>query len=114
MMVTGKRKKAESRKRSLGTFVFCLVMALLMVRAGYRVYTLFQVHQETVKTEQKIEQLKAENAKLEQERDNLSDPQYIEKVARDEHNMVGKKEIPLFLVDDSKKNEQTKDAAGKK
>jgi cell division protein DivIC len=114
MMATGKQKRAKSRKRSIGTLVFCLLMALFMVRAGYQVYTLFQVHRETVKTEQKIEQLKAENAKLEQEKENLSDPQYIEKVARDEHNMVGNKEIPLFLVDDSKKKGQNKDAAAKK
>ena len=35
---------------------------------------------------------------LEQEKENLGDIQYIEKVAREEHNMVGKDEIPLFMV----------------
>ena len=60
-----------------------------------------------------IQQLKAENARLEQEKANLNDPQYIEKVARDEHHMVGKKEIPLFLVDDSQKDGNGQKAAKK-
>ena len=44
------------------------------------------------------EKLKKENAALAEEKQNLGDLKYIEKVARDEHNMVGKNEIPLFMV----------------
>ena len=110
------RKRPGKTGRGTGFFgniVFCVLMALFMWRAGYQVYTLVRVHQETVRTQQKIQQLKAENARLEQEKANLNDPQYIEKVARDEHHMVGKKVIPLFLVDDSQKDGNGQKAAKK-
>ena len=52
-----------------------------------------------MKTQAKVDSLKKENAQLEQEKENLGDIHYIEKVARNEHNMVGKNEIPLFMID---------------
>ena len=89
---------------------FLLALVLLLsyfsVSIARQGYLLFRVHRETVKTQARVEKLKQENAALEQEKENLGDIHYIEKVARDEHNMVGKDEIPLFMLDD-KQDKQT-------
>ena len=45
-------------------------------------------------------------AELEDERKRLDDPRYIEKLAREDYNMVGKNEVPLFIVDEQKQAEQ--------
>ena len=47
-----------------------------------------------------IESLKEEQEKLETERQKLDDLKYIEKLAREEHNMVGKDEVPLFIIEE--------------
>ena len=46
--------------------------------------------------------LKQQKAELEAERKRLDDPRYIEKLAREDYNMVGKDEVPLFIVDEQK------------
>ena len=37
---------------------------------------------------------------MESERQRLDDLKYIEKLAREEHNMVGKDEVPLFIIEE--------------
>lgn len=74
------------------------MLSALIGQRGPSGYRIFRIHQESVRTEKKVQQLKAENDALAQEKENLGDIRYIEKVARDEHNMVGKNEIPLFMV----------------
>ena len=90
----------DSRRKTNRRFlVLVLVCCLpLLGRAVHQGYRIFRIHQESVRTEKKVQQLKAENDALAQEKENLGDIRYIEKVARDEHNMVGKNEIPLFMV----------------
>ena len=44
----------------------------------------------------------SQKAELEAERKRLDDPRYIEKLAREDYNMVGKDEVPLFIVDEQK------------
>ena len=44
-----------------------------------------------------VEELQKVQADLEAERQRLYDPKYIEKLAREDHNMVGKNEVPLFI-----------------
>lgn len=46
----------------------------------------------------RVEKLQRERADLLAERRRLHDNRYIEKLARENHNMVGKNEIPLFIV----------------
>ena len=88
--------KDKTQKRFLILVLFCCTP--LIVSAVHQGYRIFQLHQESVRTENKVEQLKKENAALAEEKESLGDLKYIEKVARDEHNMVGKNEIPLFMV----------------
>jgi len=102
----GKKMGLKKKKRLdwavIGRTLLILLVVLppvaLLGTALQRGYWLYQLRQERVRTENKVQQLKAENDALAQEKENLGDIKYIEKVARDEHNMVGKNEIPLFMV----------------
>ena len=88
-------RRKTNRRFLVLVLVCCLPLLGSAVHQGYRI---FRIHQESVRTEKKVQQLKAENDALAQEKENLGDIRYIEKVARDEHNMAGKNEIPLFMV----------------
>ena len=90
-MSEGKREKLKSAKE------------LALRGLGKQAYDLYLVRKETVKSSEKIKAIEKDNERLEEERSNLHDPKYVEKVARDEHNMVGKNEVPLFIVDEKKK-----------
>lgn len=97
-MVQGKKKKnVQYFKIILG-----LILTLFFLRVGQQLYTIYNVRKETAKTEAKVEELKVQKANLEKEKKNLGDIKYIEKLAREEHNMVGKDEIPIFIVEDKK------------
>ena len=73
---------------------------------GKQEYRIYQIKQEQAATEQRIEALKKKKGELEAERKRLDDPRYIEKLAREDYNMVGKNEVPLFIVDEQKQAEQ--------
>lgn len=105
-MSEGKRKKLKSAKelalRGLG-LVIILIAVISLYQLGKQAYDLYLVRKEIVKSSEKIKAIEKDNERLEEERSNLHDPKYVEKVARDEHNMVGKNEVPLFIVDEKKK-----------
>ena len=63
---------------------------------------IYQLKQEKAATEERINALNAKQAQLEEERKRLDDPKYLEKLAREDYNMVGKNEVPLFIVDEKK------------
>jgi len=92
-MSEGKRKKLKSAKelalRGLG-LVIILIAVISLYQLGKQAYDLYLVRKETVKSSEKIKAIEKDNERLEEERSNLHDPKYVEKVARDEHNMVGK------------------------
>ena len=44
----------------------------------------------------------------------LDDLKYIEKLAREDHNMVGKNEVPLFIVDEQEKQQKQETEAEEK
>ena len=98
----GLKKKKRLDWAVIGRTLLILLVVLppvaLLGTALQQGYWIYQLRQERVRTENKVQQLKAENDALAQEKENLGDIKYIEKVARDEHNMVGKNEIPLFMV----------------
>ena len=95
------------RRKSNGFKLFMLVVLgiclFVLSRQEYRIY---QIKQEQAATQQRIDALKKKKAELEDERQRLDDPRYIEKLAREDYNMVGKNEVPLFIVDEQKQAEQ--------
>ncbi len=78
-----------------------LIAACLCV-IGKQEYSIHLIKEEQAATEQRIAVLKQQKAELEAERERLDDPRYIEKLAREDYNMVGKNEVPLFIVDEKK------------
>ena len=93
----------RGRKKNTGfKFFMLLLIAVCLVVLGRQEYRIYQVHKEQTATQARIDKLKQEKAALEKERRLLDDPAYIEKLAREDYNMVGKNEVPLFIVDDKK------------
>lgn len=91
------------RKKNTGfKFFMLLLIAVCLVVLGRQEYRIYQVHKEQTATQARIDKLKQEKAALEKERRLLDDPAYIEKLAREDYNMVGKNEVSLFIVDDKK------------
>lgn len=104
------RKKKRSSRDFLWICIFLIVVCgIIIARQEYKIY---QVNQELEATTQRVENLKKDRAELEAEKKWLDDLKYIEKLAREDHNMVGKDEVPLFIVDDQEKDskQQNKEA----
>ncbi len=79
-----------------------LVVAVCLVGIARQEYNIYQIKQEQARTEERIAALKAKKEALEAERRKLGDLRYVEKLAREDYNMVGKNEVPLFIVDEKK------------
>ncbi|WP_455264843.1 cell division protein FtsL [Phascolarctobacterium sp.] len=88
------------------SIAFPLFMTLLILACAYGIvkqeYSIYQIKQEQAATQQRIAALQKQKTELEAERKRLDDPRYIEKLAREDYNMVGKNEVPLFIVDEKK------------
>ncbi len=80
-------------------FVAFAVGAYLFLKQEYEIH---QVRKAQAAAEQRIDDLRKEQKALEDEKKRLDDPHYIEKLARENYNMVGKDEVPLFIVEDKK------------
>ena len=81
------------------------------IRQEYKIY---QINKEMSATQQRVDELKKVQAELEAERKRLDDLKYIEKLAREDHNMVGKNEVPLFIVDEQEKQQKQETEAEEK
>ena len=90
-----KRRHINGFKLLLLFIAVCFLLAL-----AHKEYNIYQVNKELAKTQKRIESLQNEQKTLENERQKLDDLKYIEKLAREEHNMVGKDEVPLFIIEE--------------
>ena len=98
--------KMRKRKRHV-RFSFVAVIGFIAFTVGAYLfckqeYEIYQVHKAQAAAEQRIDELRREQKALEDEKKRLDDPHYIEKLARENYNMVGKDEVPLFIVEDKK------------
>lgn len=98
------------KKRSNRDFIIILAVVVLscIYIIGKQELEIYRVKQEETATRQRIEALEDRRQKLEEERKLLDNPKYIEKLARDNYNMVGKNEVPLFIVEDDKERQEGK------
>lgn len=98
--------KAGKGKKSMHALfkVFLVILIAFCVAAFIKQeISIYQIKQEQIATQKRLDVLKKQKAELEDERKRLDDPKYIEKLARDDYNMVGPNEVPLFVVDKNKK-----------
>ena len=100
-----KRKKRGNRVFTYILGIGVLVCLGIVIEQEYKIY---QLKQEKAATEARIDALNEKQAKLEAERKKLDDPKYLEKLAREDYNMVGKNEVPLFIVDEKKAAQEPK------
>ena len=100
-----KRKKRGNRVFTYILGIVVLVCLGIVIEQEYKIY---QLKQEKAATEARIDALNEKQAKLEAERKKLDDPKYLEKLAREDYNMVGKNEVPLFIVDEKKSAQEPK------
>lgn len=95
------RKRVNHSNRDFKCFLLIAILIGIGI-VGRQEYDIYQLKQEQQATQQRIEALKKQKAELEAERRRLDDPRYIEKLAREDYNMVGKNEVPLFIVEEQK------------
>lgn len=91
----------EHKKKSFSWFkisMYLLVAAGLVI-IGRQEYAIYKLNQERDKVQARLDVLQEKQKALEDERERLHDPRYVEKLAREEYNMVGKNEVPLFVVE---------------
>ncbi len=95
------KHRARHKVRGFKLFMLGLLAVCLGVVCRQE-YSIYQIHEEEAATEKRIVLLKKQQSELEAERKRLDDTQYIEKLAREDYNMVGKNEVPIFIVDEKK------------
>ena len=101
-------QKRKKRGNKVFTYIFGIVVLICLGIVVQQEYKIYQLKQEKAATEARIEDLNEKQAKLEAERKKLDDPKYLEKLAREDYNMVGKNEVPLFIVDEKKAAKEPK------
>ena len=101
-------QKRKKRGNKVFTYIFGIVVLICLGIVVQQEYKIYQLKQEKAATEARIEALNEKQVKLEAERKKLDDPKYLEKLAREDYNMVGKNEVPLFIVDEKKAAKEPK------
>ena len=105
----------RKKRRSSNDFLWVLILLIICLGVlGRQEYKIYQINKEMSATQQRVDELKKVQAELEAERKRLDDLKYIEKLAREDHNMVGKNEVPLFIVDEQEKQQKQETEAEEK
>ncbi len=91
-----------------------MLVIIFVAILGRQEYKIHQIQKETDATRKRVEELQKVQADLEAERKRLSDPKYIEKLAREDHNYVKKDEVPIFIVKDKEGQNEKADTDAKK
>ncbi len=95
------------RRRKKSRLLFWMLSCVFLVGVfflGQRVYKIYLLKQEQAAVQLRIDELQKQKKALEQERKLLDDPRYIEKLAREDYNMVGQNEVPLFIIEEKKES----------
>ena len=101
-------QKRKKRGHNWFAYILGIVVLICLGIIAQQEYKIYQLIQEKAATEARIDALTEKHAKLEEERKKLDDPKYLEKLAREDYNMVGKNEVPLFIVDEKKAAKEPK------
>ena len=101
-------QKRKKRGHNWFAYILGIVVLACLVIIAQQEYKIYQLKQEKAAAEARIEALNEKHANLEAERKKLDDPKYLEKLAREDYNMVGKNEVPLFIVDEKKAAKEPK------
>lgn len=101
-------QKRKKRGHNWFAYILGIVVLICLGIIAQQEYKIYQLKQEKAATEARIDALTEKHVNLEAERKKLDDPKYLEKLAREDYNMVGKNEVPLFIVDEKKAAKEPK------
>jgi cell division protein FtsB len=84
------------------------VLVYLLLLSDFGLLHRWQLAREEARERARIEELEARQAELERERERLADPEYLERVAREEHGMVrpGEQVYRVAVPDTGKKGKE--------
>jgi len=83
-------------------FLLSLLALLYVFSAGDRGFLQqWRIRQQQKQLKHRIEALKSEKARLEEEKKNLDDPAYIEQIAREEYGMAKENETVYKIIPES-------------
>lgn len=88
---------AKKRKINFLRLIFIAMLCFFIVEIVKQEIRIHQLDKEIQATQSKIEELAQTHERLLEEERSASDPKYIEKVAREEYNMVKQNEIPVMV-----------------
>ncbi|MDO8689183.1 MAG: septum formation initiator family protein [Dehalococcoidia bacterium] len=74
------------------------LLAFLSFSTAKKAMEVYQLNQQAASIRQDIAQLKDRNAELRRQMEYVQSPEYVEKVAREQLNLVKPDDIPLVLV----------------
>lgn len=101
---TRKRKiKASQSNKSIFLILLCIILIGGFFSVYHKQQKINKANEILAVEQAKLEQAKQKEAMLKKERAKMNEPDYIEKIARDEYNMVKKDEIPLFIIDKNRR-----------
>ncbi|MBR2143016.1 cell division protein FtsL [Anaerovibrio sp.] len=91
-----KHKFEKNQRRQINWFVIIMIIMFLLAafKLGEQAITYRDLSQERIKAEERLKAAQEENDRLNQEKEQLNDPEYIEKLAREELGMTKNGEIP--------------------
>lgn len=91
-----KHKFEKNQRRQINWFVIIMIIMFLLAafKLGEQAITYRDLSQERIKAEERLKSAQEENDRLNQEKEQLNDPEYIEKLAREELGMTKNGEIP--------------------
>ena len=104
-MISVARRRRRREIKFLECVIFCFAI-VFFAAVGRQAYHLYELKAEAAATQARIHSLHKEKAKLEAEQEQLYTSGYVEKIAREEYNMVGKNEMPVFIVGEGKESEK--------
>lgn len=100
-------KSMQQAKRIFWLVVFFTLVVCACI-LGKQQYELYCYRKNEAAMKERIVKLQEEEQRLLRERALLNEPAYLEKLAREEYNMVGKNEIPIVIVENEPSREENR------
>lgn len=87
----------KRKKISFFRCIFIILFLFFLFGAVKQEIKIYEINNEIATTNHKVTELSNKYQNLQQEHKNIDSPEYIEKVAREEYNMVRKMEVPILV-----------------
>jgi cell division protein FtsB len=88
---------AKRKKINIIGCALLLLLLVLCVEAAKQEYRLNRLSQEVVAAQKRVDELNRQKKELTNQQKRINDPSYIEKIAREDYNMVKKEELPVVV-----------------